>query len=90
MKERTIYVVDFGLAKEYIADDQHIIYRSNRNITGTVRYISINANQGMGAFGVQPNALPNPSVCTRVLERNITFLFSFLSFLFFYLWILYH
>ena len=47
-KDRTIHVVDFGLAKEYIVDDEHIEFRSNRNITGTVRYVSINTHLGIG------------------------------------------
>ena len=49
-KDRTIHVVDFGLAKEYIVDDEHIEFRSNRNITGTVRYVSINTHLGIGTF----------------------------------------
>ena len=47
-KDRTIYVVDFGLAKEYIVDGEHIVHRTNRDITGTIRYISVNTHLGIG------------------------------------------
>ena len=51
-KDQTIYVVDFGLAKEYVLSGEHIAHRLERNITGTVRYVSINTHQGAGRSSV--------------------------------------
>ena len=46
-KERTIYLIDFGLSKKYINDNNiHISMKKERNIIGTVRYISMNTHQG--------------------------------------------
>jgi len=42
------YVIDFGLAKKYRnAVRQHIPYKEGKNLTGTARYASINAHQGI-------------------------------------------
>ena len=47
-KERTIYLIDFGLSKKYINDNNiHIPLKKDRNIIGTVRYISMNTHQGL-------------------------------------------
>ena len=47
-KERTIYLIDFGLSKKYINDNNiHIPMKKDRNIIGTVRYISMNTHQGL-------------------------------------------
>jgi serine/threonine protein kinase len=48
-KERTIYLIDFGLSKQYIdpKTKNHIQYKDNRPILGTVRYISLNAHKGI-------------------------------------------
>ena len=51
-KDQTIYVIDLGLAKEYVLSGEHIAHRLERNITGTVRYVSINTHQGAGRSSV--------------------------------------
>lgn len=48
-KSGVIHVVDFGLAKRYkdSKTSQHIVYRCNKALTGTVRYASINTHMGI-------------------------------------------
>lgn len=43
-----VYAIDFGLAKKYRdSNHQHIPYRENKNLTGTVRFTSINTHLGI-------------------------------------------
>ncbi|XP_017044896.1 casein kinase I [Drosophila ficusphila] len=44
-----LYLIDFGLSKRYRERESevHIPYRRDRNLTGTVRYASINAQMGV-------------------------------------------
>ena len=47
--EKTIYLLDFGLAKRYRDEYTHIHIplKENRNLTGTARYASCNAHNGL-------------------------------------------
>jgi serine/threonine protein kinase len=47
---KTVYIIDFGLAKKYRSSRtlQHIPFKNNKKLTGTARYASINALKGLG------------------------------------------
>jgi len=51
-KGNLVYLIDFGLAKRYrdARTHQHIPFRSNKNLTGTARYASVNTHLGIGEF----------------------------------------
>lgn len=46
--EDKLYIIDFGLAKKYRSSTKkgHIQFKTNKNITGTARYCSINTHRG--------------------------------------------
>jgi serine/threonine protein kinase len=47
-KKNTIYLVDFGLSKEYCEKDgTHIEYLKNKSYVGTIRYMSVNCHKGV-------------------------------------------
>ena len=48
-KQHVVYAIDFGLAKRYKdpRTGKHIVYRDNKNLTGTARYASLNTHLGI-------------------------------------------
>lgn len=44
-----VHIIDFGLSKKYRDPKtlQHIPYRTNKNLTGTARYASLNTHLGI-------------------------------------------
>ncbi len=48
-RSNIVHIIDFGLSKRYKDKNtgQHIPYRENRHLVGTVRYASINAHLGI-------------------------------------------
>jgi serine/threonine protein kinase len=48
-KLHMVHIIDFGLSKKYRDPKtlQHIPYRTNKNLTGTARYASLNTHLGI-------------------------------------------
>lgn len=46
--EKKLYLIDFGLSKKFKSQSKgvHIPFKTNKNITGTARYCSINTHNG--------------------------------------------
>ena len=45
-KTHVTHIIDFGLSKSFISENQHIPYRKGKGLVGTARYASINAHLG--------------------------------------------
>ena len=45
---KKIYIIDFGLSKRYIdKNNNHILYKEGKGLTGTARYVSLNTHYGI-------------------------------------------
>ena len=47
LKNKTIYMIDFGLSKNYIYKKKHKPFRDDKSLTGTLRYPSIRNHLGI-------------------------------------------
>ena len=46
-KKNELYILDFGLSKQFMVKEQHMGYRVEKNLVGTARYASINVHIGI-------------------------------------------
>ncbi|MCL7029007.1 hypothetical protein MKW94_029358 [Papaver nudicaule] len=48
-RENLVYMIDYGLARKYkdMRTHEHVPYRDNRDLVGTVRYASVNSHLGV-------------------------------------------
>ena len=46
-RAKTIFIIDFGLAKRYFKNGKHIEFCNDKNLTGTARYASVNTHLGV-------------------------------------------
>lgn len=46
-KKSRIFMIDLGLSKAYISDNDHIVYRKDKSFTGSFRYSSIRNHKGI-------------------------------------------
>jgi len=46
-KPRTVFIIDFGLSKQYFNQGRHIPKKTGKDLTGTARYVSLSTHYGI-------------------------------------------
>lgn len=61
LNTKQVYLVDYGISKKYTqpGTDLHIRDRDNKQVTGSVRYTSINSNCGFETRSVSQKKIIN-------------------------------